>query len=85
MRIETAAERAGVEIDELLRLRNDKRRDRGRIRTVAGTRVRDIEPKIAELHPMKKALSHLVHCCEEGSTLECPIIEALDGVEGASR
>lgn len=73
------------EIDELLRLRNDKRRDRGRIRTVAGKRVRGIERKIAELQAMKKALSHLVHCCEEGSTLECPIIEALDGVEGASR
>ena len=73
------------EIDELLRFRNDKRRDRGRIRSVAGKRVRDIERKIAELQAMKKALSHLVHCCEEGSTLECPIIEALDGVEGASR
>jgi hypothetical protein len=34
---------------------------------------------------MKKALSHLLHCCEEGSTLECPIIEALDGVKGAAQ
>ncbi len=31
---------------------------------------------------MKKALFHLIHCCEEGPTLECPIIEALDGPEG---
>jgi Cu(I)-responsive transcriptional regulator len=68
------------EIEELLRLRNDKRRDRARVRTVAANRVRDIEHKIAELQAMKQALSHLVHCCREGSTLECPIIEALDGV-----
>jgi len=73
------------EIEELLKLRNDRRRDRGRIRTVAGKRVREIEGKIAELQAMKQALSHLIHCCEEGATLECPIIEALDGAAGAAR
>ena len=71
------------EIEELLKLRNDRRRDRGRIRSVAGKRVREIEHKIAELQAMKQALSHLIHCCEEGATLECPIIEALDGAAGA--
>jgi Cu(I)-responsive transcriptional regulator len=71
------------EIDELLRLRNEKRRDRARIRAVAGKRVRDIDHKIAELQAMKQALSRLIHCCEDGSTLECPIIEALDGPAGA--
>lgn len=73
------------EIEELLRLRNDKRRDRERVRTVAARRVQDIDRKIAELQAMKKALSHLLHCCEDGSTLECPIIEALDGVDKAAR
>ena len=71
------------EIEELLKLRNDKRRDRGRIRTIAGKRVREIERKIAALQAMKQALSHLIHCCEEGATLDCPIIEALDGTAGA--
>jgi Cu(I)-responsive transcriptional regulator len=71
------------EIEELLKLRNDKRRDRGRIRTIAGKRVREIERKIAALQAMKQALSHLIHCCEEGATLDCPIIEALDGAAGA--
>ena len=66
------------EVEELLRLRNDKRRDRVRIRAVAERRVRQVEQKIAELRGMKKALSHLIHCCREGSTLNCPIIEALD-------
>jgi Cu(I)-responsive transcriptional regulator len=73
------------EIEELLKLRNDRRRDRGRIRTVAGKRVREIERKITELQAMKQALSQLIHCCEEGATLECPIIEALDGAAGAAR
>jgi Cu(I)-responsive transcriptional regulator len=73
------------EIEKLLRLRNDKRRDRGRIRAVAGNRLRDIDRKIIELQAMKRALAHLIHCCEEGATLECPIIEALDGTEGRRR
>jgi MerR family mercuric resistance operon transcriptional regulator len=73
------------EIEELLRLRQDKRRDRARIRSVAERRVRQIDQKIAELRAMKRALSHLVHCCEEGSTLQCPIIETLDGVMEGTR
>jgi Cu(I)-responsive transcriptional regulator len=73
------------EVEELLRLRNEKRRDRGRIRAVAEARVRDIDHKIAELQAMKQALTHLIHCCEQGSRLECPIIEALDGAERAAR
>ena len=69
------------EVEELLRLRNDKRRDRVRIRAVAERRVQQIDQKVAELHAMRGALSHLVHCCREGVTLNCPIIEALDGAE----
>ena len=70
------------EVEELIRLRSDKRRDRARVRAIAERRVRQIEGKLAELQAMKKALAHLVHCCREGSTLECPIIEALDGAAG---
>jgi Hg(II)-responsive transcriptional regulator len=73
------------EVEELLRLRSDRRRDRARVRAVAEKRVRQIDRKIAELKAMKTALAHLVHCCEDGSTLECPIIEALDGTHGAAR
>jgi Hg(II)-responsive transcriptional regulator len=72
------------EVEELIRLRNDKRRDRARIRAVAEKRVRQIERKLVELQAMKKALTHLLHCCRDGSTLECPIIEALDGAEESS-
>jgi Hg(II)-responsive transcriptional regulator len=73
------------EVEELLKLRNEKRRDRVRIRAVAERRVRQIDRKIAELQAMRNALGHLLHCCREGSTLECPIIEALDGARESSR
>lgn len=69
------------EVEELLRLRQDKRRDRVRIRKVAEQRMKQIDRKITELQAMKTALAHLLHCCHAGSTLECPIIEALDGTE----
>jgi Hg(II)-responsive transcriptional regulator len=73
------------EVEELLKLRNDKRRDRARVRTVAERRMKEIDQKVAELRAMKKALGHLVHCCRDGATLECPIIEALDGAGEAAR
>ena len=72
------------EVEELIALRNDARRDRSRVRAVAEKRVRQVERKIAELEAMKKALNHLVHCCRAGATLECPIIEALDGRAGTA-
>jgi Cu(I)-responsive transcriptional regulator len=70
------------EVEELLRLRHESRRDRGRIRAVADRRVHQIDRKITELLAMKKALSHLIHCCRDGTALECPIIDALDGSPG---
>jgi Hg(II)-responsive transcriptional regulator len=69
------------EIAELLELRGESRRDRARIRAVAERKLCQVEGKIAELQSMQRALSHLVHCCAAGTTLECPIIEALDRPE----
>src|SRR5204863_339853 len=66
------------EVEELLRLRRNSGRNRARIRSVAEQRIVQIEQKIAELDRMKGALKALVHSCHEGTTLECPIIEALD-------
>src|SRR5215831_2823377 len=73
------------EVEELLRLRSDRRRDRARVRAIAERRIRQIEQKIAQLDAMKRALAHLVHSCREGAALECPIIEALDGAKGGRR
>ena len=67
------------EIEELLRLRKNSGRGRQRIRSVAEQRIRQIEEKIAELERMRSALRTLVHSCHKSETLECPIIEALEG------
>jgi Hg(II)-responsive transcriptional regulator len=71
------------EIAELLKLRGQPRRDRVRIRALAERKLLQVEHKIAELQSMQHALTHLVHCCAAGTTLECPIIEALDHPEHA--
>lgn len=69
------------EVEELLRLRRQSGRNRARIRSVAEQKIDQIDRKIAELERMKHALRSLVQACHEGSTLECPIIEALDRQE----
>src|SRR5437867_67173 len=66
------------EVEELLQLRRSSRRDRGRIRKVAEQRIVQITQKIAELDRMRVALRGLVHACHDGTTLDCPIIEALE-------
>ena len=75
------AQELGFSLDEvegLLKLRRGSRLNRRQIRSVAERRVRQIEQKISELARMRAALQRLVHACQEGTTLECPIIEALD-------
>lgn len=66
------------EVEQLLRLRHQSGRNRARIRSVAEDKIRQIDRKISELERMKHALQTLVRACHEGTTLECPIIEALD-------
>src|SRR5438477_10623226 len=43
------------EVEELLLLRNDRRRDRVRIRAVAERRIKQIDQKVAELQAMRGA------------------------------
>ena len=66
------------EVDDLLRLRRDRTKNRRQIRTIAERRLEQVDAKIAQLQRMRGALSHLVRTCEHGATPECPIIEALD-------
>ena len=66
------------EVTELLRLRRNSGRNKDRIRSIAERRIRQIDRKLAELERMKRALRTLVHSCHAGTTLECPIIDALD-------
>ena len=68
------------EVEELLRLRRHSGRNRERIRSLAERRIGDIERRIGELQRMRSALQTLVHTCHAGTTLECPIIEAVSEV-----
>jgi MerR family transcriptional regulator, copper efflux regulator len=71
------------EVEELLRLQRRSSRDRPRIRKIAERRIAQIDQKIAELDRMRTALRALVYACHEGTTLECPIIDALDTESGS--
>ena len=66
------------EVEELLHLRRDRKRDRRRVRQVAERRLHQVDAKIAELRAIRQALTHLIDRCAKGSTLECPIIEAFE-------
>ena len=66
------------EVDGLLRLRRNSGGNKKRIRSIAQRRIEQITRKIEELERMKRALHLLVHACHEGTTVDCPIIEALE-------
>ena len=66
------------EVAELLKLRRQPGRDRQKVRAVAERRIVQIDQKISELERMRSALRHLAQTCHSGTTLECPILEALD-------
>ncbi len=69
------------EIEQLLRLRDDRRASCDVVRSAAQAKVEDIDQKIASLKAMRRALETLVSSCESNrSARECPILEALGGV-----
>lgn len=66
------------EIQELLDMRLDTKANRADVRLSATKKIDDIQEKIEALEQMKQALEHLVHQCHgDGSTAECPILEAI--------
>lgn len=67
------------EIEELLRLRESQGASCADVRAAARSKLDDIDRKIRSLHAIKRALAVLVKSCSsDGSTRECPILEALD-------
>jgi MerR family mercuric resistance operon transcriptional regulator len=64
------------EIAELLELEDGK--NRRSIRSLAGTRLQQIQAKIADLQRMEGALHHLIRqCAGTGQSEPCPIIATL--------
>jgi len=68
-----------AEIHELLRLREDKRANCADVRGRANAKIRDVDDRIRALRAIRGALERLVtSCTRDGSSRECPILEALD-------
>src|SRR5438105_13068403 len=68
------------EVEELLRLRNNRRSGCGVVKTAGQAKMAAVEAKIASLNAMKRAVAVLLATCERNDRdRECPILEALEG------
>lgn len=73
------------EMEELLSLRVDPGMTCADVRTRAEEKVIEVESKILNLQHMQRALQVLVDQCDgHGPVSACPIIEALDEVNGVT-
>ena len=67
------------EVEELLRLRENRSRSRAKVQAIALAKIRDIDEKTHRLRAIRKALNVLVDSCScRGERMECPILEALE-------
>jgi Cu(I)-responsive transcriptional regulator len=66
-----------IEIAELLKLWQNKRRASADVKRIALAHVADLERRIAEMEAMKQTLGHLAHCCQGNSRPDCPILTEL--------
>jgi MerR family mercuric resistance operon transcriptional regulator len=65
-----------AEIKELLDL--DASDDRGRVRELAGARIKALDGKIRELKQARDALQRLAQDCAEASVGPCPILKSFE-------
>lgn len=69
-----------AEVDELLALRVDDPEACDAVRGRATAKLSSVESKIAALRRIASTLGRLIEQCESReTTVECPILEALDG------
>ncbi len=67
------------EIEDLLRLRNNRRSSCAVVKSAGQAKMAAVEAKIADLKAMKRALAVLLASCERNDRdRECPILEALE-------
>ncbi len=71
-----------MQIAELLSLQIDPTKDCSDIQGLAKHKLHEVEGKIKSLRKIKQALQSLINQCpSEGTSEECPILDALDAVE----
>lgn len=67
------------ECRQLLSLYSDTHRASADVKSLAQTKLAEIERKIAELQSLKATLRHLVENCHGDARPDCPILDELSG------
>ncbi|MCV0425725.1 MAG: Cu(I)-responsive transcriptional regulator [Roseibium sp.] len=73
------------ECRELLSLYQDRNRASADVKALTGTKIREIDRKIAELMSLKRVLTTLMDACHGDDRPECPIIDDLAGVPASRK
>jgi MerR family transcriptional regulator, copper efflux regulator len=68
-----------VEIAELLKLWQNRRRASADVKRIALRHVADLDRRMAAMAGMRDALEHLVDCCQGDHRPDCPILDDLAG------
>lgn len=71
-----------AEIEELLALRGDSPDACQAARERAAAKLADLDERMADLERMREALAALAHSCDAHVGAGCPILEALEPLEG---
>ncbi|WIT12672.1 Cu(I)-responsive transcriptional regulator [Paucibacter sediminis] len=71
-----------VEISELLKLWQNRRRASGDVKRIALAHIADLERRLAEMQAMKQTLAQLISCCHGDERPDCPILEELGSAQG---
>jgi Cu(I)-responsive transcriptional regulator len=72
------------ECRQLLSLYSDTHRASADVKSLAQTKLAEIERKIAELRSLKATLRHLVENCHGDARPDCPILDELSGEAAAT-
>lgn len=67
------------ECRQLLALYEDKDRASSDVKSIARTKLKEIERKITELRELQHTLQHLVVHCHGDQRPDCPILERISG------
>ncbi|WP_271898896.1 Cu(I)-responsive transcriptional regulator [Candidatus Phyllobacterium onerii] len=72
------------ECRQLLALYGDKSRASADVKSIAQSKLQEIERKIIELRELQLTLKHLVTHCHGDQRPDCPILESISGTAGSS-
>lgn len=72
------------QVRALLNLADDRSGDCCRVDAMAGSHLRDVERRIADLEALRRELSALIASCAGGTVAECRILDSLSPEESRS-